>query len=702
MIANTPSTYRPVSPLSSFGKGSTASEVQEPCATGLPAHDNYFIHGDDVISTKSLHYGVRKSKSMFIPLKAPDIVYTNGTPEKPAGPSFSYGNGISSVPIPRMQSRQAYLKTHKSMNFLGLMRNHNSFAAHESNDLNVQIARDRFLHQTTQQRLRDRPSFLFRAKARRQEKFQKEGHISSESSDDTPFPSLAEGISSWKESILRHKARRAAKNIKKGLRRVFGRTSKVAVGIPEQQVDALETHVREYPGMHVQESSSDTDDRNTDSNSEIRASPGSEKNMTIRLVPSTPQRVAIYDFLQDQGATVPNDVAYSESIYSRTTGCQTPDPNPSSLELPLCNESQPKTGSAVILDTVTYHPAKPDNMYSLASCSDSPATWMSWMGSEVARLERNKRDLCCTVANISTPERTGSLESGHVREHAQINDDDTAVAQSRATQMNKPLAELQYNGKLNSESMPVLRPIVKHTSEVQLVENIGFNRPKPPPPPPPIQPAKLEIMLGSGRPRLPPPPPPIQEPRSAEKLLLPVSLTDLVMSSRSPGTSSPTPSEQITEVSDPSALGLTLYPSCGMQIENVSTMSGRTRQRMWKLEPAPEYWRTNAPLKAMLVERANRLRRISATEPPNPQGSAAGSQHKEMGMPISADAVAIIGKNVESQGEHKDEDKYEAEGSGLMGPRISGKNRRLVDSLLSSRRIRITGCSETDSDDAFI
>jgi hypothetical protein len=139
-----------------------------------------------------------------------------------------------------------------------------------------------------------------------------------------------------------------------------------------------------------------------------------------------------------------------------------------------------------------------------------------------------------------------------------------------------------------------------------------------------------------------------------------------------------------------------------MQIENVSTMSGRTRQRMWKLEPAPEYWRTNAPLKAMLVERANRLRRISATEPPNPQGSAAGSQHKEMGMPISADAVAIIGKNVESQGEHKDEDIYEAEGSGLMGPRISGKNRRLVDSLLSSRRIRITGCSETDSDDAFI
>ena len=706
MIANTPSTYRPVSPLSSFSKVSTASEVQEPCATGLPAYDKYFIREDDRTSTKSLHYGVRKSRSMFMPLKAPDIVYTNGTPEKPAGPSFSYGSGISSVPIPQMQSRQAYLKSHKSMNFLGLMRNHNSFAAHESNDFNVQIARDRFLHQTTQQRLRDRPSFLFRAKARRQEKlFQKEGHISSESSDDTPYPSLAEGISSWNESILRHKARRAAKHIKKGLRRVFGRSRKVAVAIPEQHVDAPETYVREYPGMHIQESSSDTDDRDTDSNSEIRASLGSEKNMTIRLVPSTPQRVAIYDFLQDQGANMPNDVAYSESIYSRTTGCQTPDPTTSSLELPLCNQNQPNTGSTVTFDTVTYHPAKSDNMYSLASCSDSSATWMSWMESEAAKLERNKRDLCCTVAstsNLTFPERTGSLESRHVREYAQINDDDTAVAQSRAIQMNHPLTELQYNGKLNCESTPVLRPIVRHISEVPLVENIGFNKPKPPPPPTPIQSAKLESILGSGRPRLSPPPPPSKAPRPAEKHLLPVSLTDLVMSGRSQDTSSPPPSEDLTEVSDPSDLGLTLYPSCGMQIEDISTMPGGTLQRMWNLEPAPEHWRTNASLKAMLVEKAKRLRRISAIKLPNLQDSAAESQYREIGMPTLADVVAVIGQNAEPSAEYKDEDMYEAERSGLMGPSISHKNRQLVDSLLSSRRIRITGCSETDSDDAFI
>ena len=43
-------------------------------------------------------------------------------------------------------------------------------AVREDHDNAVQMARDKFLYQIEQQRLREQPSFIFRAKARRKEK----------------------------------------------------------------------------------------------------------------------------------------------------------------------------------------------------------------------------------------------------------------------------------------------------------------------------------------------------------------------------------------------------------------------------------------------------------------------------------------------------------------------------------------------------
>ena len=61
------------------------------------------------------------------------------------------------------------------------------------------------------------------------------------------------------------------------------------------------------------------------------------------------------------------------------------------------------------------------------------------------------------------------------------------------------------------------------------------------------------------------------------------------------------------------------------------------------------------------------------------------------------------GENADPQAEDRDEDIYGVEGAGLMGPSMACRNIQLVGSLLSSRRSRITGCSESNSeDDAFI
>lgn len=693
MTTTTPIVYRPVSPLSYFGKGSAPSEAPDPSVSGHPEHSERCASEEDVVSSQSVHFGVRKSKSMFIPLKAPDVFYNNGTPEKPAAPSFIHGNGISNVPMSRIQSRQHSLKAYRSMNFLGLMRNSSS-AGRGSHDFNVQLARDRFLHQTNQQRLRERPSFLFRAKARMQEKSsQRSGATSSSSSDDMPLPSLSGGLSSWKGSRLKHKAHRAARNIKSGLRRVFGRSSRVSAKIPDQQVDAPETHVREYSGAHIQESSSDTDVQTSASNSGIHVSLASYKNMTVRLVPPTPKRLPIYDFSQDLEA--PQTVAYSESVYSRTTGSRTPEPAKSSSALSMCDENQPDTGSAVILDTITYSPTMPIGKTCLAPSSESPAAWMTWRSSDVAKMEHDKDGLSYSVVNINkSPETVEHVR--HVRESAQINDDDTAVAQSRVIQTKQPLGELQRNGQLNPEFMPVLRPVMQSASMISLVENIDFNRPKVAPPPPPLH--SPAPKLGSSTLKLPSHPGVTQPPISAEKLTLSSSLTEMVMSSRNQYTPSPTPSEPSKVALTPSPVRVRPHSLQDVDTEHFTKTPGHGHERLWKLEPTPEPRTTHGSLRTMLLEKENRKIPANQSGGSNVLQLAVGNQAEKTNMTSTVESIKIGGEKATGT----DEDIYGVEGAGLMGPSIVGRNNQIVGSLLSSRRSRIIGGSESDSDDAFI
>lgn len=237
--APVPAAYRPPSRSSSIGKGSMSKATGDNFATALAAYDEYYTREEDVASTPSSYRRIRRSKSMFSPLKAPHVFYTNGTPDRT---DTSYmGRSVTESRASRSEPSQAGLRAPKSMSFLRT-RQSTSFR----NDEAVQMARDRFFHQTSQQRLRDQPSFLFRSRGQKSDKtFRK----SVRSSSATSCAIASENQPAQpKESALRDKARKVSKTIRSKLKRVFGFTKEDPVAIPNQQIDARETHVRRYDG----------------------------------------------------------------------------------------------------------------------------------------------------------------------------------------------------------------------------------------------------------------------------------------------------------------------------------------------------------------------------------------------------------------------------------------------------------------------
>lgn len=185
---------------------------------------------------------------MFSPLKAPSVFYTNGTPERSSS-RLGRQNSTTSSKTARTARSKPYhiapLRTPKSMSFL---RGGRDGFTHK-HDEGVQQARDRFFQHAAQERLREQPSFLFRSRTQKPEKaFRKSVRSGSGHSD--PLPELPDHdttpSSLVQNSKLREKARKASKTLKFKLKRVFGLIKDEPVVIPNQQVEAHETHVRQY------------------------------------------------------------------------------------------------------------------------------------------------------------------------------------------------------------------------------------------------------------------------------------------------------------------------------------------------------------------------------------------------------------------------------------------------------------------------
>ncbi|EPE36921.1 hypothetical protein GLAREA_09084 [Glarea lozoyensis ATCC 20868] len=242
--APVPAIYRPPSRSSSIGRTSMGNPTAESFATALQAYDEYYTQESEIPSTPSSYRRLRKSKSMFSPLKAaPHVFYSNGTPDRDTCSSFT--NRESMTEASQTPAQQGKLRAPKSMSFL---RGGPGGGIRHSNDEAVQMARDRFFQQATQERLRSQPSFIFRSRTQKSEKGFRKSVRSSSGNSDALLVGYASQEISQKDSKLRDKARKASKTLKLTFKRVFGRSKEEPVAVPNQQVDARETHVRHHSG----------------------------------------------------------------------------------------------------------------------------------------------------------------------------------------------------------------------------------------------------------------------------------------------------------------------------------------------------------------------------------------------------------------------------------------------------------------------
>ncbi|KAI4132753.1 MAG: hypothetical protein LQ347_002473 [Umbilicaria vellea] len=200
--------------------------------------------GQDCIETRvfpnpSSYRRIRKSKSMYTPRIAPSIIFTNGTPSVKARHSINNDQQLPRRPDLR-----------NSMSFVRGATDdisRNSYDV-ENRDAAIQMARDQYLRQLEDQRLKERPSFLHPGKRRKSQKaFRRTVRTSSTNSYGSAISSSDHYAGQGTKSQgLGRKARDLSFSLKDKLKRVFRKSSQLEEGIPSQQLDATRAHFRDY------------------------------------------------------------------------------------------------------------------------------------------------------------------------------------------------------------------------------------------------------------------------------------------------------------------------------------------------------------------------------------------------------------------------------------------------------------------------
>ena len=197
----------------------------------------------DNASAPSSYRKLRKAKSLFSPGKAPSAVFSDGVPygkrhfRRQSFHSSDAYNEPLRVPDPRLR---------KSYSFLRGVSDHvsNSSRQYATSDAAVQLARDQYLRQLEQQRLKEQSSFLGLGKRRKPPKaFRRTVRTSSTNSATTSSLVSAEP---QKTQDISHKARSLSQTIKKKIKRVFKRYTDAEDTVPVQHVKATHPHYGDY------------------------------------------------------------------------------------------------------------------------------------------------------------------------------------------------------------------------------------------------------------------------------------------------------------------------------------------------------------------------------------------------------------------------------------------------------------------------
>jgi len=386
----------------------------------------------------------------------------------------------------------------------------------------------------------------------------------------------------------------------------------------------------------------------------------------------------------------------------------------------------PSNGNDVILNNAVYRPTGSIGHQTTSSAGSND--WKMWMSSEVSKLERANENpsLAASYINYAMPTMPNSFRGRHVRESAQIipstnaeiqtttkgaentkqdmlddrRDSSEALAVSSniittrrssfdSSATKQPLTVVQQNiPQLATQNIPVLKPILKNRSAMSLVENV-------------------DLYTKENAPPIPPPPP--IPTRSTLRLIPTISRTPknspLSLSATSAAGKSPNSANKILSMS-------------GRNMLHKRNTSNTTLRSVRSVKSA-----TFGVTPAKLVKKNK-----SANNTPS---SRYGVDNRAMGRPTAS--VRSISRPRTPGGEWKagtpkqtEDDPYGVDGTGLLGPYMSGGSgsdadrsgdgganivtveqmgsKRMVDMFLSSRRRRIASGSvrSEDSDGVFL
>ena len=200
----------------------------------------------DSASVPSSYRRLRKAKSMFSPGKAPSAVFSDGIH---SSKRHFHRQSLQSSDAYREPLRVPDPRLRKSYSFLRGITDRTSTSSRQyvTNDAAVQLARDQYLRQLEQQRLKEQPSFLGLGNRRKSQKaFRRTVRTSSTNSYDRTIASPLASVEPPRVKNLGHRAMSLSQTIKKTIKRVFKRSSDTEDTIPAQQIKATHPHYGDY------------------------------------------------------------------------------------------------------------------------------------------------------------------------------------------------------------------------------------------------------------------------------------------------------------------------------------------------------------------------------------------------------------------------------------------------------------------------
>ena len=246
-----------------------SSTSHESCRPTVPSRTtSYFPNEDshmaqpgefgenDMASMQSSYRKLRKAKSMFSPGRASPMVFSGDTQgHKRHFKRHSWQSNMASeerfgVLTPRLQrSHSSFLRGVTDR----ITSSNRQYATH---DAAIQLARDTYLQQLEEQRLKQQPSFLNIGKRRKSKKpFRKTVRSHSTISYGTAVASPLASIDGANVSIGQ-KARSLSQTLKQRIQRVFKRSKNDQSPVPVQHLNASHAHYRDYtksPNRHIDE-----------------------------------------------------------------------------------------------------------------------------------------------------------------------------------------------------------------------------------------------------------------------------------------------------------------------------------------------------------------------------------------------------------------------------------------------------------------